>query len=179
MSEFDCTRLVSSSSATVYGTPSVVPIPGTMRLKASSPYMQSKLCASRSSRISHKVCTPFLCHVEAASWACTAEPRWRAISLRYFNLAGAHPSGLIGEDLRGRPGNLLPLLAQMAIGCVKESTLQVFRNTYYHGFPQSPMATHPCPGAPITPAPHSCTITVTSRLWNGPCEWPQACSSAL
>jgi hypothetical protein len=44
--------------------------------------------------------------------------------------AGAHPSGLIGEDPRGRPGNLLPLLAHMAIGRVKESTLKVFGNDY-------------------------------------------------
>jgi hypothetical protein len=60
-----------------------------------------------------------------------AEPkRWHAISLRYFNPAGAHPSGLIGEDPRGRPGNLLPLLAHMAVGRVKESTLQIFGNDY-------------------------------------------------
>jgi UDP-glucose 4-epimerase len=60
-----------------------------------------------------------------------AEPmRWRAIALRYFNPAGAHPSGLIGEDPRGRPGNLLPLLAQMAIGRLNESTVQVFGNDY-------------------------------------------------
>ena len=60
-----------------------------------------------------------------------AEPkRWRAIALRYFNPAGAHPSGLIGEDPRGRPGNLLPLLAQMAIGRLNESTLQVFGDDY-------------------------------------------------
>ena len=44
--------------------------------------------------------------------------------------AGAHPSGLIGEDPRGRPGNLLPLLAHMAVGRVKESTLKVFGNDY-------------------------------------------------
>lgn len=72
----------------------------------------------------------------------TAEPRWRAISLRYFNPAGAHPSGLIGEDPRGRPGNLLPLLAHMAIGRVKESTLQVFGNDY-----PTPYVLH-FPGAP-------------------------------
>jgi len=73
----------------------------------------------------------FLCHVDTAGRASTAEPlRWRAISLRYFNPAGAHPSGLIGEDPRGRPGNLLPLLAHMAIGRVKESVLQVFGNDY-------------------------------------------------
>ena len=62
---------------------------------------------------------------------CAAEPiRWRAICLRYFNPAGAHPSGLIGEDPRGRPGNLLPLLAHMAVGRVNESTLQVFGDDY-------------------------------------------------
>jgi UDP-glucose 4-epimerase len=113
MSEFDCTRLVYSSSATVYGTPPVVPIPETTRLKADSPYGQSKvMCESIIQDLAQ------------------AEPRWRAISLRYFNPAGAHPSGLIGEDPRGRPGNLLPLLAHMAIGRVKESTLQVFGNDY-------------------------------------------------
>ncbi|KAH9983882.1 hypothetical protein BJV77DRAFT_1062321 [Russula vinacea] len=113
MSEFDCTRLVYSSSATVYGTPPVVPIPETTRLKADSPYGQSKvMCESIIQDLAQ------------------AEPRWRTISLRYFNPAGAHPSGLIGEDPRGRPGNLLPLLAHMAIGRVKESTLQVFGNDY-------------------------------------------------
>jgi UDP-glucose 4-epimerase len=44
--------------------------------------------------------------------------------------AGAHPSGMIGEDPRGRPGNLLPLLAHMAVGRVKDSTLKVFGNDY-------------------------------------------------
>jgi len=114
MSEFDCTRLVYSSSATVYGTPPVVPIPETTRLKPDSPYGQSKvMCESIIQDLTQ------------------AEPlRWRAISLRYFNPAGAHPSGLIGEDPRGRPGNLLPLLAHMAIGRVKESVLQVFGNDY-------------------------------------------------
>ncbi|KAH9980603.1 THO complex subunit 1 transcription elongation factor-domain-containing protein [Russula compacta] len=114
MSEFDCTRFVYSSSATVYGTPPVVPIPETTRLQADSPYGQSKImCES----VIHDL--------------MQAEPmRFRAISLRYFNPAGAHPSGLIGEDPRGRPGNLLPLLAHMAVGRVKESTLQVFGDDY-------------------------------------------------
>ena len=44
--------------------------------------------------------------------------------------AGAHPSGMIGEDPRGRPGNLLPLLAHMAVGRVKDSTLKIFGNDY-------------------------------------------------
>ncbi|KAH8992904.1 THO complex subunit 1 transcription elongation factor-domain-containing protein [Lactarius akahatsu] len=114
MSEFDCSRLVYSSSATVYGDPPKVPIPETTRLKADSPYGRSKvMCEAVIEDLMH------------------AEPtRWRAISLRYFNPAGAHPSGLIGEDPRGRPGNLLPLLAHMAVGRVNESTLQVFGDDY-------------------------------------------------
>ncbi|KAG1813998.1 UDP-glucose 4-epimerase [Suillus subaureus] len=114
MSDFDCTRIVYSSSATVYGTPPVIPIPETTRLKADSPYGKTKVMS--------EMIIDDLCH---------AEPnRWRAISLRYFNPAGAHPSGLIGEDPRGRPGNLLPLLAHMAIGRVDDATLKVFGNDY-------------------------------------------------
>ncbi|KIO06973.1 hypothetical protein M404DRAFT_137213 [Pisolithus tinctorius Marx 270] len=114
MSVYDCTRIVYSSSATVYGTPPKIPIPETTRLKAHSPYGRSKVMS--------EMIIEDLCH---------AEPdRWRAISLRYFNPAGAHPSGLIGEDPRGRPGNLLPLLAQMAVGRIKEDTLKVFGNDY-------------------------------------------------
>ncbi|KIJ66457.1 hypothetical protein HYDPIDRAFT_86611 [Hydnomerulius pinastri MD-312] len=114
MSEYDCTRIVYSSSATVYGTPPIIPIPETTRLKADSPYGKTKVMS--------ETIIDDLCH---------AEPhRWRGISLRYFNPAGAHPSGLIGEDPRGRPGNLLPLLAHMAIGRVKDATLKVFGNDY-------------------------------------------------
>lgn len=114
MSDFDCTRIVYSSSATVYGTPPVIPIPETTRLKADSPYGKTKVMS--------EMIIDDLCH---------AEPnRWRAVSLRYFNPAGAHPSGLIGEDPRGRPGNLLPLLAHMAIGRVDDATLKVFGNDY-------------------------------------------------
>lgn len=114
MDEFECTRMVYSSSATVYGTPPEIPIPETTRLKADSPYGKTKV-----------VCETILDDL------CHAEPeRWRAISLRYFNPAGAHPSGLIGEHPRGRPGNLLPLLAHMAIGRIQEDTLKVFGNDY-------------------------------------------------
>jgi len=55
---------------------------------------------------------------------------WRIIALRYFNPAGAHESGMIGEDPRGRPGNLLPLLSQMSVGKVDPAGLQVFGNDY-------------------------------------------------
>ena len=113
MNEFDCRRIVYSSSATVYGTPPVIPIPETTRLIADSPYGKTKVMA--------ETIIDDLCH---------SDQRWRALSLRYFNPAGAHPSGLIGEHPKGRPGNLLPLLAHMAVGLVKDSTLKVFGNDY-------------------------------------------------
>ncbi|KAG6901722.1 hypothetical protein C0995_008690 [Termitomyces sp. Mi166 len=113
MADYGCYRFVYSSSATVYGTPPTIPIPETTRLQADSPYGKTKVMS--------ETIIDDLCH---------ADKRWRAISLRYFNPAGAHPSGYIGEDPRGRPGNLLPLLAHMAIGRVKESTLKVFGNDY-------------------------------------------------
>ncbi|KAK0246498.1 THO complex subunit 1 transcription elongation factor-domain-containing protein [Armillaria nabsnona] len=114
MSEFECYRLVYSSSATVYGTPPIVPIPESTRLQADSPYGKTKVMA--------ETVIDDLCHAEPE--------KWQALSLRYFNPAGAHPSGRIGEDPKGRPGNLLPLLAHMAVGRVKESVLKVFGNDY-------------------------------------------------
>ncbi|KAI0694426.1 hypothetical protein BC835DRAFT_1486299 [Cytidiella melzeri] len=113
MSEFDCHRMVYSSSATVYGTPPVIPIPETTRLQADSPYGKTKV-----------MCETILQDL------CSSDTKWRAISLRYFNPAGAHPSGTIGEDPKGRPGNLLPLLAHMAVGRVKDAKLRVFGNDY-------------------------------------------------
>jgi UDP-glucose 4-epimerase len=132
MSEFDCSRIVYSSSATVYGDPPEVPIPETTRLKADSPYGRSKvMCESVIEDLAHGTSFCILVLLQCCERVSAAEPkRWRAISLRYFNPAGAHPSGLIGEDPRGRPGNLLPLLAQMAIGRLNESTLQVFGDDY-------------------------------------------------
>ncbi|RDX44303.1 UDP-glucose 4-epimerase [Lentinus brumalis] len=112
-SEFDCTRVVYSSSATVYGTPPVIPIPETTRLEAHSPYGKTKV-----------MCETII------SDLCAAEPqRFRGLSLRYFNPAGAHPSGLIGEAPIGRPGNLFPLLAAIAVGR-QPNELKVFGNDY-------------------------------------------------
>jgi len=113
MAEYDCNRIVYSSSATVYGTPPVIPIPESTRLKADSPYGKTKVMS--------ETIIDDLCH---------SDKKWRALSLRYFNPAGAHPSSKIGEDPRGRPGNLLPLLAHMAVGRVKDATLKVFGNDY-------------------------------------------------
>jgi len=114
MTEYKCTRFVYSSSATVYGCPAVVPIPETTPLVAESVYGRTKV----------------MCETILQDLAAAETETWRIISLRYFNPAGAHPSGLIGEDPRGRPGNLLPLLSQMAIGRIKEDTLFVFGNDY-------------------------------------------------
>ena len=62
---------------------------------------------------------------------CDSQPfAWRAIALRYFNPAGAHPSGLIGESPVGRPGNLLPLLAAIAAGRYSSEPLKVNGNDF-------------------------------------------------
>lgn len=114
MKEANCARLVYSSSATVYGTPKDIPIPESSPMQAESVYGRTKQV---SEIILKDVCDSY-------------PDQWRVISLRYFNPAGAHPSGLIGEDPRGKPGNLLPLLAQMAIGKYREPGLQVFGNDY-------------------------------------------------
>ncbi|KAF5323331.1 hypothetical protein D9611_005534 [Ephemerocybe angulata] len=113
MNDFDCHRIVYSSSATVYGTPPIIPIPESTRLQADSPYGRTKIMGET-----------------ILSDLCYSDKKWRALSLRYFNPAGAHPSGLIGEDPRGRPGNLLPLLAHMAVGRVDNKSLKVFGNDY-------------------------------------------------
>lgn len=109
----NCTRMVYSSSATVYGIPKQIPIPESTPMAPESVYGRTKMMSELMLKD-----------------VCDAYPEWRAISLRYFNPAGAHPSGLIGEDPRGKPGNLLPLLAQMAVGKYREGGLKIFGNDY-------------------------------------------------
>lgn len=102
---------VFSSSATVYGDPESVPITESSRLNATNPYGQSKLMVEEILRdLSH------------------SDPTWRIALLRYFNPVGAHVSGLIGEDPSGIPNNLVPFIAQVAVG--KRSHLSVFGNNY-------------------------------------------------
>jgi len=113
MDKHDAKRLVYSSSATVYGAPTTIPIPESTPMDPHSPYGRSK-------QIDEIIIRD----------VCASDPAWRAISLRYFNPAGAHPSGTMGEDPRGKPGNLLPLLAQMAVGKYREPGLKVFGNDY-------------------------------------------------
>jgi UDP-glucose 4-epimerase len=114
MQRYDVTRLVYSSSATVYGAPKQIPIPESSPLAPESVYGRTKYMSEL-----------------IIKDVCDSKPEtWRAIGLRYFNPAGAHESGEIGEDPRGRPGNLLPLLAQMAVGKFAEEGLKIFGNDY-------------------------------------------------
>ncbi len=92
-------KLVFSSSATVYGAPKKLPISEDHPLSATNPYGRSKL-----------VIEDMLRDLSAAS------PSWRIAILRYFNPVGAHVSGQIGEDPQGAPNNLMPYVAQVAVG---------------------------------------------------------------
>ncbi|AJY43023.1 UDP-glucose 4-epimerase GalE [Burkholderia humptydooensis] len=111
MRERNVKRIVFSSSATVYGVPERSPIDETFPLSATNPYGQTKLMAEQ-----------ILRDVEIA------DPSWRVATLRYFNPVGAHESGLIGEDPAGIPNNLMPYVAQVAVG--KLEKLRVFGSDY-------------------------------------------------
>lgn len=106
-----CRKLVFSSSATVYGIPDRLPINEDAALRATNPYGQTKLMAETVLRD-----------------LAASNQRWQVATLRYFNPVGAHPSGLLGEDPRGIPNNLLPYVAQVAVG--RRSHLQVFGGDY-------------------------------------------------
>jgi UDP-glucose 4-epimerase len=103
--------LVFSSSATVYGDPASVPIREDFPLSAINPYGRSKLMVEEI----------------LADWH-SANPIWGICRLRYFNPVGAHPSGLIGEDPQGEPNNLMPFVAQVAVG--RRDKLYVFGDDY-------------------------------------------------
>ena len=111
MARHACKTLVFSSSATVYGKPEALPLREDAALSATSPYGATKLMGEN-----------ILRDVEQA------DPAWSIALLRYFNPVGAHESGLIGEDPRGIPNNLLPFVAQVAVG--RRERLQVFGNDY-------------------------------------------------
>lgn len=104
------TRLVFSSSATVYGEPEEVPIAETAPLQFTSPYGFTKVASE-----------------QILTQAAAADP-WAFGVLRYFNPAGAHPSGLIGEDPSDIPNNLMPYIAKVASGALPH--LNVFGNDY-------------------------------------------------
>ena len=103
--------LVFSSSATVYGAPVRLPIDEQAALGPSNPYGRSKLMVEDQLRD-----------------LCAAQPHWRVAILRYFNPVGAHASGLIGEDQQGTPNNLMPFVAQVAVG--RREFLNVWGDDY-------------------------------------------------
>jgi len=107
----NCFQLVYSSSATVYGDRNPPPYREDMPLSSTSPYGRSKVMAEQ---IMMDLCVP--------------DARWNIASLRYFNPVGAHPSGRIGEDPAGIPNNLMPYIAQVAVG--RRAHLSVFGNDY-------------------------------------------------
>ena len=111
MAEFKVKNLVFSSSATVYGDPASLPITEDFPTGATNPYGQSKLMVE---------------HILAD--VHNADPSWNIARLRYFNPVGAHASGLIGEDPNDIPNNLMPFIAQVAVG--KRTALSVFGNDY-------------------------------------------------
>lgn len=112
MEEFGVWKLIFSSSATVYGDPVSVPIDESFATSATNPYGRSKLMVEE---ILHDI-------------AGAPGSDWNISLLRYFNPVGAHESGMIGEDPAGIPNNLLPYVAQVAIGKLKE--LSVFGDDY-------------------------------------------------
>lgn len=111
MLQHQVTDIVFSSSATVYGDPPSVPITEDMPLAPTSPYGYNK-----------QMIEQILFDIQAAN------PSWNVSILRYFNPVGAHPSGLIGENPRGIPNNLMPFISQVAVG--KLSELKVFGDDY-------------------------------------------------
>lgn len=112
MAEAGVFRLIFSSTASVYGEQSEMPLTETSALgQAASPYGRSK-------RMVEQVLEDL----------CASDPRWEAAILRYFNPIGAHPSGRIGEDPLGEPANLVPYAMQVAVG--RRPALSVFGNDY-------------------------------------------------
>ena len=111
MAAHDLRAIVFSSSATVYGAASTAPINEQSPLAPTTPYGRTKLAAENMLRDLH-----------------AAQPDWRISILRYFNPIGAHPSGMMGEAPQEVPANLLPYVAQVAVG--RRAELRVFGDDY-------------------------------------------------
>ena len=111
MREFDCKKIVFSSSATVYGVATKMPLTEDMPLGAINPYGRTKYFIE-----------------EMLRDLFVSDKDWSIALLRYFNPIGAHESGTIGEDPKGIPNNLMPYISQVAVGRLKE--LHVFGDDY-------------------------------------------------
>lgn len=104
-------NIIFSSSATVYGSPERLPIDEDCALRTTNPYGANKLQIE-----------------QMMSDVCVSDPGWSVVALRYFNPIGAHESGLIGEDPKGIPNNLMPFITQVASGLRQQ--LSIFGNDY-------------------------------------------------
>lgn len=106
-------KIVYSSSSTVYGTPQTLPLTEDHPTGSgcTSPYGKSKYFVE-----------------QILKDIVTSDETWSVISLRYFNPVGAHESGKIGEDPKGIPNNIMPYIAQVAVG--RRNDLKVFGNDY-------------------------------------------------
>lgn len=111
MAKHNVKKIVFSSSATVYGVPETVPIREDFPLSTTNPYGSTKLMIENILRDLY-----------------VSDNEWSIVLLRYFNPIGAHKSGKIGEDPNGIPNNLMPYIAQVAIG--RRECLSVFGNDY-------------------------------------------------
>lgn len=111
MEKFNVKKMIFSSSATVYGSPERLPLDENCRLSTTNPYGSTKLMMENIMQDVYK-----------------ADNGWTIILLRYFNPVGSHESGLIGEDPKGIPNNLMPYVAQVASG--KLDCINVFGNDY-------------------------------------------------
>lgn len=111
MQKLHIKKLIFSSSATVYGDPEFLPFTEEHPLRTTNPYAQTKLVIEEMLRNLY-----------------VSDPTWKIMILRYFNPVGAHESGLIGEDPKGIPNNLMPYIAQVAVG--RREKVSVFGNNY-------------------------------------------------
>ena len=111
MQKYNCKSIVFSSSATVYGDPHTTPITEDFPVSATNPYGRNKLFIE-----------------EILRDIFVSDNEWKIVLLRYFNPVGAHISGTIGEDPQGIPNNLMPFVAQTAVG--KREYLSVFGDDY-------------------------------------------------
>ncbi len=151
-----CKALVFSSSATVYGKPERLPIREDAPLSATNPYGATKLMGEDILRDLRR-----------------ADPAWAIALLRYFNPVGAHESGLIGEDPRGTPNNLMPYVAQVAVG--KRPTPAGLRQRLRHArrhrrarlHPRRRPRRRPCRRAALPAGHRSGSITVNLGTGRG------------
>ena len=111
MEKHGCRKIVFSSSATVYGMPKEVPIREDFPLSVTNPYGRTKLM-----------------NEEILRDLYVSNPEWSIVLLRYFNPIGAHASGLIGEEPKGIPNNLMPYITKVAVGALEQ--LSVFGSDY-------------------------------------------------